>query len=251
MDIYTEVAKAILEAQKITVLTGAGISTASGIPDFRSRNGLYDNNIDIDTILSEQQFQMNPEKFWGYYKKIFRVKLTQHYKPNFGHLYLQELEKQQKEVTILTQNVDGLHRKAGSKNVYELHGTIEKAFCPFCKREYSLYYIVKEDIPKCSNDYTILKPDVVLFGGKVRHMEKAYESASETNLFLTMGTSLTVYPVRDIPGYMQNAKGIKKVIINKEPTRFDSIFNYIVHEDINTALQQINNRTEQIKNASP
>ncbi|GKU76419.1 NAD-dependent protein deacylase [Paenibacillus sp. L3-i20] len=239
MDTYLEIASAINKAKKITVLTGAGISTASGIPDFRSRNGLYDNHIDVESVLSERQFQRDPDLFWKYYKEIFKIKLTHQYEPNFGHSFLKELEEQGKEVTILTQNVDGLHRKAGSKDVFELHGTIEQAFCPHCHQQYSLDDVLREEIPRCHNDSIILKPDVVLFGGMVKHMEKAYEKTVESDLFLTLGTSLNVYPVSDIPSYVQHATKIVKVIINKEPTRYDRLFNYVIHDDINVALNKI------------
>ncbi|MBH5320475.1 NAD-dependent protein deacylase [Paenibacillus sp. GSMTC-2017] len=250
MDTYTEIALAIRKAKKITVLTGAGISTASGIPDFRSRGGLYDNKVNVEDALSEQQFQENPELFWEYYKDIFNIKLTNQYEPNFGHTYLRELEEGGKGVTILTQNVDGLHRKAGNKHVYELHGTIEKAYCPYCHQAYSLDDVLKGNVPRCLNDSTILKPDVVLFGGVVKHMEEAYEKTVESDLFLTMGTSLNVYPVRDIPSYVQHASRTTKIIINKEGTRSDYMFNHVIHEDINAALKKIKNAVENIKNAS-
>lgn len=239
MDVYQESALAIQKAALITVLTGAGISTASGIPDFRSNNGLYQQSRQVEELLSEHEFKTNPERFWAFYKEIFKIKLSLSYQPNFGHFFFKQLENDEKQVTVLTQNVDGLHRKAGSKHVYELHGTIEKSYCPKCLQTYYIPDIVSQDVPVCSSDYTILKPDVVLFGGSVRHMDVAYEKTTEADLFITAGTSLKVYPAKEIPGYIQNARNITKLIINNEPTSSDHLFDIILRGDINTALQKI------------
>ena len=239
MNPYFEAAQALAAGRNITVLTGAGISTASGIPDFRSQDGLYKQNLGLEDILSEGMFQQDPVGFWNYYKDIFNIKLSQAYEPNQGHHYLRQLELEGKTVNIFTQNVDGLHRKAGNTSVYELHGTIEKAHCLSCRREFPLSYIQKEAVPECSHDSTILKPDVVLFGGAVKHMDRAYGITCQSDVFITLGTSLNVYPAKEIPRYIQHARNIVKIIINKEPTASDYLFDIVLHEDISEALAKI------------
>jgi NAD-dependent deacetylase len=240
MNSYIDVAKALAKAHRIMILTGAGINTASGIPDFRSQNGLYNIDVDIESVLSERYFTQHPEAFWRQFKDIFQIEKLNNYEPNYGHVFLRNLESQGKHVVIFAQNVDGLHKRAGSQNVYEMHGTCEKAFCVNCGQEYLLPYILKEEIPRCLHDQTVLKPDVVLFGGVVKHLQEAYETISETDVFLTIGSSLTVYPVREIPTYVENAKKIIKVIINKKKTQLDRIFNYVFRQDINKTLKEIN-----------
>lgn len=227
-----QLAQVLNEANKITVLTGAGLSTASGIPDFRSRGGLYDNNLNVESILSESYYNTNPKMFWKYFKEIFRFNAFQQYEPNPGHYFLKKLECIGKNVTIITQNVDGLHRKAGSTNVLEAHGTLDKAKCPKCRQEYRMEYLLKKEIPKCEKDGLILKPDVVLFEGKVRHMEDAYKATCETEVFMVLGSSLNVYPIKVLPSYIRNSSNITKIIINKEPTLLDEMFDFVIHEDI-------------------
>lgn len=139
----------IQEAKTITVLSGAGISTESGIPDFRSSKGIWTEDLSRQNILSLTYFHHHKEKFWKAFKEIFQIKLSGNYAPNDGHLFFADLEKQGKEVYIFTQNVDGLHQAAGSQKVYEVHGSIRKAYCTNCGEEYDLDYIRKYDIPKC------------------------------------------------------------------------------------------------------
>lgn len=145
----------IKEAQKITVLTGAGISTESGIPDFRSSDGFWKQkgfgHIKREDVMSLRYLQRQPEHFWDAYKDTFKIKLMNDFQPNFGHLFLAELEKMGKEVTIITQNVDGLHKKAGSTNVYEAHGSIDHAICPKCDTKYDLDYINNNEFPECNH----------------------------------------------------------------------------------------------------
>ncbi|MFE5321534.1 NAD-dependent protein deacylase [Paenibacillus sp. NPDC056579] len=237
-----ELAQVLQSRNKITVLTGAGISTASGIPDFRSQGGIYksNSNLMVEDILSETFYISNPELFWKYFKDIFRLNTLQNIKPNPGHLFFKELEEMGKEVTIITQNVDGLHTEAGSKNILEVHGNVRKARCPNCKMEFGLEYLQHKNIPQCSNDGTVLKPDIVLYEGRVKHVEDAYKATCEAEVFLAVGTSLQVYPIKELPRYIQKAHNIYKVLINLEPTPMDSLFNLIVHDDINTTFQKIN-----------
>lgn len=236
---YHELAQILREKNKITVLTGAGISTASGIPDFRSQGGLYDTHLNVEAILSETYFRANPESFWKYYKNIFLLSSLPNFQPNLGHLFLKHLEDIGKEVVIITQNVDDLHRKAGSSTVFEVHGTLSKAHCPLCQRSYNLEHLLQSEIPRCEEDEAILKPDVVLFEGIVKHMEQAYAHVSESEVFMALGTSLQVYPVKELPNAIRGANHIYKVLINKEPTVMDEVFDFVFHEDITAVFEQV------------
>jgi len=239
--LFNELAQLLKSKNRITVLTGAGISTASGLPDFRSQEGIYiaNNNLNVENILSETFFKSTPEQFWDYFKDIFQISSMQDLEPNLGHLFLKELEDMGKEVIIITQNVDGLHHKAGSQRVLEVHGSLGKAVCPKCKEEYGLEYLQDHIIPRCNRDGLILKPDIVLYEGKVKHMEDAYSATCNAELFLALGTSLQVYPVKELPRYIQKASNILKVIINKEKTSMDHLFNYVIHDDIAMTFQKI------------
>lgn len=235
-----QLAKAISEAKRIAVLTGAGISTASGIPDFRSKGGLYDNTeLPVERILSESYYYSQPKQFWTYFKQIFHFNAMGGYKPNLGHLWLKELEDAAKEITVITQNVDGLHRRAGSSNVFEVHGTLTNAFCPKCRREYDYNDLLREEVPRCEADGFILKSDVVLFEGRVKHMEEAYEAACAADLFLVLGSSLTVYPLKELPNYVSRQRGIRTAIINRDATDMDSLFDYVIHDDIVAVFEQM------------
>lgn len=191
-----KLAEAISSAKHIVVLSGAGISTASGIPDFRSENGIYTKVERVEYLLSETYYHQQPKEFWISFKDIFQLQHMDSYEPNAAHALLAELEKLGKQVTIVTQNVDGLHRKAGSTHILEVHGTIASSHCPKCKTSYPLAHVLQQDVPRCTNDNFILKPDVVLFEGRVQHLEEAYEAAQHCDLFLTLGSSLEVYPIK-------------------------------------------------------
>ncbi|MCD7034790.1 NAD-dependent protein deacylase [Metabacillus sp. GX 13764] len=221
----------ISEAKTISVLTGAGISTESGIPDFRSTKGLWREDVSRMDVISRDYFEREPELFWKYFKDIFQIKLSHSYEPNSGHLLLKELERSGKDVRIFTQNVDGLHHKAGSGKVYELHGSILFAACPECGKEHHLDYINEQIVPLCSDEacQQILKPDVVLFGDMVRCFEEMYESISESDLFLVIGTSLEVFPVRQVPLDFRHKATLGMVLINAEPTRLDPVFDLVIH----------------------
>ncbi|RJE85164.1 NAD-dependent protein deacylase [Paenibacillus sp. 1011MAR3C5] len=223
-----QLTEALYQAKSIAVLTGAGISTASGIPDFRSRGGLYDQKLDVETILSETYYHRHPKTFWTYFKTIFHFQAIQQYEPNLGHLFLHELEQAGKEVTIITQNVDGLHSKAGSSRILDVHGSIHTAYCPKCRTAYGLEHLISEDVPRCAKDGFILKPDVVLFEGMVKHLEEAFDAAAKADLFLAIGTSLKVYPVKELPRY---SKG-RRALLNREATEMDGLFDIVVHGDI-------------------
>lgn len=239
MNAFEQLAKAFDKASHITVLTGAGISTASGIPDFRSRGGLYDGRLSVEAILSETYFHQKPKMFWTYFKEIFGFHALGQYEPNGGHLFLRELELEGKEVTIVTQNVDGLHRKAGSSRVLEAHGTIHTAYCPKCGAAYGLEHLLSEEVPRCGKDGFILKPDVVLFEGRVKHIEEAVAASEDAELFLVLGSSLKVYPVKELPRYARRSEGATLAIVNLEPTDMDGLFDIVIHGDIVNTFNQL------------
>jgi len=234
-----KLAQELRHANEIAILTGAGISTASGISDFRSADGIYSQHANVEYLLSEEYYYREPTAFWRGFKDIFFMNNIHLFEPNIGHLLLRKLEEQGKKVTIITQNIDGLHRKAKSSSILEVHGSIYEAHCPKCKRSYDLAYILSEEIPRCQQDQFILKPDVVLFGGAVKHLEAAYEAVSTCDLFLTLGSSLQVYPVKDLPFYATQNKRARTAIINYEKTAMDHLFDYVIHADIVQAFQQI------------
>ena len=235
----------IKNANKIVFLTGAGISTESNIPDFRSSNGLWTNNQSFENLISKSYFERNPKDFWRAYKEVFRVKLLGNYEPNRGHLFITELQDRGKDVVVITQNVDGLHEKAGTKNIIEVHGTLKTATCPKCKRKYDLDYINQHDVPRCQKTNRkgnvcnfILKPDVVLFGDRVQHFNEALNAAYDSDLFIVMGTSLEVGPINLIPQYIHRTN-IPMVLINKEKTEFDHLFDLCIHAGIGDTVEQI------------
>lgn len=251
-DSIRELAKELRNATHIVFLTGAGMSTASGIPDFRSTGGLWKEGESRERYISRSYFYYKPKDFWSKYKDIFHLKLMDDYSPNEGHLFLKELEDMGKTVTVLTQNVDHLHTKAGSSRVIELHGTIHSASCPKCKSQYSLDYINNEEIPRCEKPNKkkvkcgfILKPDVVLFGDLVNGFKEAEQAISESTVFVVLGSSLQVKPVSDLPEYARYKYDNKLAIINLDKSETDDLFDIVIHEDIVNTLQKV--RAEMIK----
>ncbi|AGT31982.1 NAD-dependent deacetylase [Geobacillus genomosp. 3] len=228
-----KLAQWIREADTIAVLTGAGMSTESGIPDFRGENGIYAHEENVEHYLSEYYFEKDPIDFWRRFKQLFSLKLMGGFAPNDGHRFLRWLEDIGKRVVILTQNIDGLHVKAGSTHVIELHGTLRTATCPSCGKTYELAFVNRNDVPRCNECRAILKPDVVLFGGFVPHIEEAFAKAAESDLFLAMGTSLEVAPVNQIPFYVAaESPATRKVLMNKTATRMDGIFDLVIYGGI-------------------
>lgn len=216
-------AQLIDAADRITVLTGAGMSTESGIPDFRSANGLWSRDMSLAEAVSIEFYQRDPAAFWECFKSIFSIKLAGNYQPNHGHAFLAWLEQCGKQVTVLTQNIDGLHHRAGSSSVIELHGSLMTAHCPSCATAHSLDYINRETLPLCSVCADVLKPDVVLYGEAVPNIEKAMSCATEGDLLLVMGSSLEVAPVNYIPLLCAQHE-IPAALINLSPTRMDEVF---------------------------
>lgn len=234
-----EAFKSILhEAQRIVVLTGAGMSTESGIPDFRSAGGIWTEDASRMEAMSLDYFLSHPRLFYQI-QRIVPDEMSGSFEPNEGHLLLAELEKQGKQVDIFTQNIDGLHKKAGSRHVYELHGSIQTAACPACGARYDLPHLLEREVPECTaagnnGDIcgTVLKTDVVLFGDAVMHFDTLYEKLDQADLLLVIGTSLEVAPARFVPEHASLIPGMKKVIINLEPTYCDSLFDMVIHQKI-------------------
>lgn len=226
----------------ITFLTGAGISTESKIDDFASTDKQWTYKIPRVQAISKGYYEQNPKEFWKIFKETFKMKLMKNYRPNYGHIFLKELEDKGKVVNILTQNVDGLHQIAGSTNVYELHGTIQTATCPKCKKQYDLTHIMKEEVPRCDcnpNIKYILKPDVVLFGDIPKHLKKAEEILNQTEVFIVLGSSLEVYPVNNLPLYAKLGGQTHLCIINKDETIMDFEFHTVIHGNISTVFEKI------------
>lgn len=232
-----EFKKMIKESNNIVFFGGAGVSTESRIPDFRSKNGLYNQKYKYppEEILSHTFFMTHTEEFFEFYKaKMNSLK----YQPNTTHKKLAELEKEGKLKAIITQNIDGLHQKAGSKNVLELHGSVMHNYCMKCGKEYSAEYVFNSvGVPKCECG-GIIKPDVVLYEESLNEgtLEKAVEAIEEADVFIVGGTSLTVYPAA---GLIRFYKGNKLVLINKDETPYDGRANLVIHEGLGKVFENV------------
>lgn len=220
------------ECNSIVFFTGAGVSTESGIKDFRSKDGLYNEKNSYkyppEYLLSKKCFEDDLEEFYRYYKDKMN---SLNYKPNVTHKYIQQLENQGKDVIVITQNIDGLHAKAGSSVIYELHGTVNKNHCLKCGKEYSGEYVFKsKGIPKCDCG-GIIKPDVVLYGESLPENEwiNSEQAISKCELLIVMGTSLTVYPAS---GLINLFRGKYLVILNQEKTPFDKTADLVIHDKL-------------------
>lgn len=224
----------IKESDNIVFFGGAGVSTESGIPDFRSVDGLYNQEYKYppETIISHSFYQRNPEEFYHFYKNKM---LFLDAKPNAAHFALAKLEQQEKLKAVITQNIDGLHQAAGSKTVLELHGSVHRNYCIKCRAFYDLNFIVdSEGVPKCNCGGNI-KPDVVLYeeGLDTETLQKAVYYISHADMLIVGGTSLTVYPAAGLIDYY---KGNKLVLINKSVTPMDKRANLVISDSIGQVL---------------
>lgn len=227
----------IKESNSIVFFGGAGTSTESGIKDFRSKDGLYNEKYKYppEQILSHTFYKKNTQEFYKFYKEKLNC-LTN--KPNPCHYYLTKLENQNKLTAIITQNIDGLHQKANSKNIIELHGTIYENYCTKCNKYYNASYIFNsKDIPTCSCG-GIIKPKVVLYEESLDEtaIKKTIHYISNCELLIIAGTSLTVYPASSFIKYFQ---GKHLVIINKQTTTLDKIADLIINENIGYVFSQL------------
>ncbi len=225
--------EAISKASKICVFTGAGISCPSGIPDFRSAEGLYSetdkSGYSPEEIISHTFFVKRTDLFYDFYKSKMMYPQAE---PNIAHLYFAQLEKQGKKVSVVTQNIDGLHTVAGNTDVYELHGSVHRNFCMSCGEFYDGDYIYKSiGVPKCKKCGGTIKPDVVLYeeGLDDNTVIGAIKAIKEADVLIIIGTSLAVYPAASFVGYF---KGETIALINKTPTPFDKKADIVIYDDI-------------------
>jgi len=218
-----ELARAIREHQPCVVLTGAGVSTESGIPDFRSATGIWA-QFDPSEYASLRAFRADPEKVWRFYKP--RIAMLTGAAPNAAHLALAALERAGLVEAVITQNIDLLHERAGTRNLVEVHGSIRTASCPSCGASYPsdevLTQFERDDAPRCADCGAILKPDVVFFGEllPVDAIERAFALARSAALLLVVGSALEVYPVAALPEETLAAGG-RVVLVNKGATAYD------------------------------
>lgn len=217
----------IKESKNIVVFTGAGIAVPSGIPDFRSPNGLYKKKKDLspEEILSHHYFVSHPESFYQFLKKEM---LYPSARPNLAHQWIAGLEKEH-HVTVITQNIDSLHQKAGSTNVLELHGNIYEYTCMKCNKKYSTN-ILKKDLPICECK-GLIRPDIVLYEEALPEdaLNESIFAVLRADMMIVIGSSLLVNPAASLLSYYQ---GNKLIIINKEQTPYDKRANLVFHEDV-------------------
>lgn len=223
---------------RIVFFGGAGVSTESGIPDFRSQDGLYHMKYKYppETIISHTFFERYPEEFYRFYKDKMLVLDAQ---PNPAHKKLAELEKAGKLIAVVTQNIDGLHQKAGSKKVYELHGSVLRNYCTRCHKFFDAEYIKdSEGIPKCDSCGGIIKPDVVLYEESLdmNEINGAVSAIRHADCLIIGGTSLVVYPAAGLIDYFN---GDKLVLINKSSTGRDTQADLVISAPIGEVLGQI------------
>ena len=228
------------ESQNIVFFGGAGVSTESGIPDFRSTDGLYHQQYDYppETILSHTFFEKNPAEFYRFYRDKM---IVQGAKPNAAHLKLAELERAGKLKAVVTQNIDGLHQAAGSKVVYELHGSTLRNYCTRCRKKYPLSFIAESTgVPNSTepNCGGIVRPDVVLYeeGLDQDVIEGAVAAIRRADMLIIGGTSLVVYPAAGLINYYA---GKKLVLINKSPTGMDYRADLAISAPIGEVFSQI------------
>ncbi|MBQ7906911.1 MAG: NAD-dependent protein deacylase [Clostridia bacterium] len=226
------------KSHSVVFFGGAGVSTGSGIPDFRGTDGLYNalsEEIVPEELLSGERILESPREFYDYYRKNM---LYPDAEPNTAHLVLAKMEKEGKLRAVITQNIDGLHQRAGSENVIELHGSVLENYCIECGERYGLDYILEDEgVPLCEECGGLVRPDVIMYGEslKAEPFYAAEEALATADLLIVGGTSLSVYPaaslVRDFEGTI--------VIINKEPTALDHIADLVIYDDLGAVLSEI------------
>ena len=233
--------KLVSKAKNIVVFSGAGISTASGIPDFRSANGLYSQKVEIDGIEFDPEYMLSntclanhPKQFFEYLRE--HLYLDDSIKPNIAHQKIAEWEKLGKDVRVITMNIDGLHQAAGSTKVYPIHGTLDVAYCEECAKDHDPAVIFESAIPRCECG-GIIRPDVVLYGEGLPNdpWTKANDAIARGDLLIVVGSSLTVYPAAMLPlafvGHI--------VIINRDATQMDTIADIVFKEDIANVFEKV------------
>lgn len=240
MDKYQELKHILENAKNLVVFTGAGISVPSGIPDFRSADGIYNqkskSNIPPEEIISHSFYEQYPEEFFEFYKEKMCYPDA---KPNLAHKYFAQLENKGINVTVVTQNIDGLHQAAGSSRVYELHGNVHRNYCEKCNRFFGLDYVLKaKGIPLCDKCKGIVKPDVVLYEEALDEgiISRAISAIMTCDVMVVIGTSLTVYPAA---GFIRYFKGRYLVVINKQRTQYDNQCDLVLNEDVIEVIKKM------------
>ena len=236
-DKIKELKEIVHASSKVVFFGGAGVSTESGIPDFRSVDGLYNQKYKYppEQIISHSYYRSHPEEFFEFYKDKM---IFTDAKPNAAHIRLAELEREGHVQAVITQNIDGLHQMAGSKEVLELHGSIHRNYCEKCHRFYDLDYVVHADgVPRCECG-GMVKPDVVLYeeGLDDQTIRESIRAISEAQVLIIGGTSLAVYPAAGLIDYF---RGDALVVINKSSTPRDSYADLLIKEPIGQVFSQI------------
>lgn len=237
MDKIETLKKWISESSRIVFFGGAGVSTESGIPDFRSVDGLYSQKFDYppETIISRSFYLKKPEYFFRFYREKM---LPLGFEPNITHKVLAKWEAEGKLSAVVTQNIDGLHQKAGSKAVYELHGSVLRNYCTRCGKFHTAEFIKESDgVPRCSCG-CIVKPDVVLYeeGLDQNTIESSVMAIHDADMLIVAGTSLTVCPAAGLIRYYQ---GKKLVLINRDETPYDSQANLVIHDSLGNVFSKL------------
>lgn len=224
-------------SDRIVFFGGAGVSTESGIPDFRSQDGLYNQKYDYppETIISHTFFMKHTEEFYRFYcDKMLALDA----KPNAAHIKLAEMEEKGKLDCVITQNIDGLHQKAGSKKVYELHGSVHRNYCMKCGKSYTAEDVkAAGGVPRCECG-GLIKPDVVLYEEQLDAdcIDKSIAAIAACDTLIIAGTSLTVYPAA---GFVRYFRGNDLVLINRDPTPMDSECDLVIHDSVGKVLGEI------------
>lgn len=237
-----QLAKILKESNNIVFFGGAGMSTESGIPDFRSSNGLFNEKLNItftpEQLVSHSFYMKYPKEFFNFYKEKL---IYPEAKPNKGHIALAKLEEMGKLKAIVTQNIDGLHQKAGSKTVFELHGSVLRNYCVKCHAFYDEKFILEcKDVPTCTKCGGSVKPDVVLYeeGLDDDIIRGSVNAIKNADTLIIGGTSLVVYPAAGLIDYF---RGKNLVLINKSSTSADNKANLVIHDSIGKVLEKAMN----------
>lgn len=225
--------QALNDSQNIVFFSGAGMSTQSGIPDFRSANGIFMQETGTEytpeQVISHSFFQQYPETYFDFH---FNNLVYQDAEPNEGHKFIADLEQTGKHVAVVTQNIDELHQKAGSKEVYELHGTVMDNYCTKCHTHYTIDELQKDDqgIPRCTKDNGIVRPDIVMYEELLDQntVTGALKAIKEADMLVILGTSLIVYPAA---GFVQYFEGEHLAVINKTPIKIHNRQEILAFED--------------------
>ena len=237
MDAMETLKQWVQESKRIVFFGGAGVSTESGIPDFRSVDGLYNQKFEYppEQIISHSFYERDPAYFFRFYREKM---LPLGFEPNITHLKLAQWEADGKLLGVVTQNIDGLHQKAGSKNVYELHGSVLRNYCTRCRKFHTAEFVRDNgDVPRCECG-GIVKPDVVLYEEMLNQdtIYGAVDAISRADLFIVAGTSLTVYPAA---GLVEYYRGKRMVLINRDVTPYDHRADLVFHESLGHIFAQL------------